>query len=179
MTYLIDCPLVELTFGNSKVKVRKQHQSQPGMLHKMALVVGKQMDWCYVGRDCGGRKERGVAVPCSPPWRVMLLLHKARSSLLPGPDAGEQPSPGWVDGKPVQNSVTVWWPAYLEAGKGKCPKYHTHPPSHPPFHTALQSIPLQKSCASPWPWLLLQALLHQRDEDFTLKEAWPCLLTAV
>ena len=29
---------------------------------------------------------------------------------LHGPDAGS----GWIE-KPVQNSVAVWWPAYLEA----------------------------------------------------------------
>lgn len=81
MTYLIDCPLVELTFGNSKVKVRKQPQSQPGMLHKMVLVVGTQVGWWQVDRERGGIRERRAAVHCSPPWWVVLLLHEACSSL--------------------------------------------------------------------------------------------------
>ena len=107
------CLLMELTFGNSKVKVRKQHQSQARMLHKMELVVGMQMGWWHVDRDCGGIKGRRVAVRCSPPWgsSYSSLRHGAPSP--PGLDAGEQPAQGWVDGRAsadLRDSVVVTLP---------------------------------------------------------------------
>ena len=113
--------------------------------------VGEGADESVVGREGqGGMKERKVAVLCLPPWELSHFCIRHVAFSLHGPDAGS----GWIE-KPVQNSVAVWWPAYLEAGTGKPPKYHT-----PPSHSVFQPTPFQErqaspnSRASPWPQLL-------------------------
>ena len=50
MTYLMDYPLVELTFGNSKVKVRKSHQSQPQNIEQDGGGGGWEADGLVVDR---------------------------------------------------------------------------------------------------------------------------------
>lgn len=56
MTCLSSCPLVEMTFGNSKVKVGKEHQRQPQSAN--GGWEGRRID----GREevPGGTKERKV-----------------------------------------------------------------------------------------------------------------------
>ena len=72
---------------------------------------------------------------------------------------------GWIE-KPVQNSVSVWWPAYLEAGTGKPPKYHT-PPSH-------SFSPLHSNKRDRLPQIAGLVLGHSSYRNFcTIKKALP------
>lgn len=47
--------------GVAKERSKNHIRARPRILHKMAVVVGKQMGWQYVGRDCAEIKERRVA----------------------------------------------------------------------------------------------------------------------
>lgn len=79
MIHLTDCPLVELTLGNSKVKVRREYQSQPPSAN-IVCVGGR--GGCGKGDGLAGGRVKGQEVGVLlTSLGVVLFSHKVCSSL--------------------------------------------------------------------------------------------------